>query len=112
MPIPGVLRGGGFGGGTSDSIDLASLSEFERQLYGCRSLKSGPIPVVDTEASLAALNGLAEEQQQAAEAYTAALAACSDFACLRRANELVRKVQGFCCDKCPGRQTEEALKAR
>lgn len=90
VPIPGVLRGGGFGGGTSDSIDLASLSEFERQLYGCRSLKSGPIPVVDTEASLAALNGLAEEQQQAAEAYTAALAACSDFACLRRANELPR----------------------
>ncbi|KAL4443805.1 hypothetical protein ABPG75_011542 [Micractinium tetrahymenae] len=92
LPIPGGLRAGGFGGtgGLNDSIDLASLSEFERQLYGCRSLKSGPIPFVDTEASLAALDGLTEQQRQQADAYAAALAACTDFACLRRVNDMPR----------------------
>ncbi len=99
VPVPGdLLRGGIFGGSGSsskDSIDLASLSEFERQLYGCRSLKSGPIPFVDTEASLRVLDGLSDEQQQTADAYTAALATCTDFACLQRAHQLVRAHAGM-----------------
>lgn len=91
MPIPGGLRGAGLSGtGGSDGIDLASLSDFERQLYGCRSLKSGPIPAVDTEASLAVLDGLSDEQREAADAFTTAMAACSNFSCLQEANKLVR----------------------
>lgn len=91
VPIPGGLRGAGLSGtGGSDGIDLASLSDFERQLYGCRSLKSGPIPAVDTEASLAVLDGLSDEQREAADAFTTAMAACSNFSCLQEANKLPR----------------------
>ena len=65
-------------------------NEFEQQLYGCRSLKSGPIPYVNTSASLGALDTHTPEQRQQAEAFATAVAACQDFDCLRQANELVK----------------------
>ena len=57
---------------------------------GCRTTRDDPIPSVDTRASLAVLNTYSPQQLQTAEEFTAAVGACQDFACLRRANELVR----------------------
>lgn len=65
------------------------LSVLEEQLMGCRTLKSQGIPFVDTSASLAVLDGYSEKERRVAEAYTAALADCTDFACLKKANKLV-----------------------
>ncbi|KAI3428273.1 hypothetical protein D9Q98_006652 [Chlorella vulgaris] len=62
----------------------------DSQLAGCRTLKTDPIPVVDTAASLRVLETHTPEQRQQAENFTAAVAACSDFACLRQANQLPR----------------------
>jgi hypothetical protein len=68
----------------------------DSQLAGCRTLKTDPIPVVDTAASLRVLETHTPEQRQQAENFTAAVAACSDFACLRQANQLVRVKHGAC----------------
>ncbi|KAL4443808.1 hypothetical protein ABPG75_011545 [Micractinium tetrahymenae] len=66
------------------------LSLFEQQLYGCRTFKAQPVPYVDTKASLRVTETYTPEQRQAAEAFTAAVAACSNFSCLQEANQLPR----------------------
>lgn len=73
----------GYGGGGP------RLTVLEEQLMGCRTFKGQEIPYVDTTASLAVLEGYSEQERRVAEAYTAAVAACTDFECLKRANKLV-----------------------
>jgi hypothetical protein len=72
------------------------LTPFEQQLYGCRTFKSQAVPYINTSASLSVLDTHTAEQRRQAENFTAAVAACSDFACLRQANQLVRVKHGAC----------------
>ncbi|EFN58048.1 hypothetical protein CHLNCDRAFT_142285 [Chlorella variabilis] len=65
-------------------------AELEEQLMGCRTLKTDPIPAVDKSPSLRVLETHTPQQRQQAQQYTAAVGACTDFACLRQANQLPR----------------------
>ena len=62
---------------------------------GCRTFKTQPIPFVNTTASLAVLDTYTPEQRRKAEAYTAAVSNCTDFACLKQANKLVARSSGI-----------------
>lgn len=84
-------RGAG-AAGAAQGVHLPAqqeLSLFEQQLYGCRTFKAQPVPYVDTNASLRVVDTYTPEQRKQAEAFTAAVGACTDFACLRKANQLV-----------------------
>lgn len=66
------------------------LTPLQQQLMGCRTFKNEEIPFVDETASLKVLDTYTPEQRQTAEQFTAAVAACTNFTCLQRANKLPR----------------------
>lgn len=72
------------------------LTPLQQQLMGCRTFKNEEIPFVDETASLKVLDTYTLEQRQTAEQFTAAVAACTNFTCLRQANKLVSR-------GCPGK---------
>ena len=86
------------------------LTPFEAQLSGCRTIKSQPLPYVDVEAPLRLLDAHTPEQRQQAQAFAAAVGACTSFECLQQANQLVSCAVGqalapagaavFCCCRC------------
>lgn len=90
--------------------DEAQLSLFEQQLYGCRTFKAQPVPYVDTAASLQVTKTYTPEQEQAADAFTAAVSACSNFSCLQEANKLVRAGSWGCVARRIQRWTANQLK--
>jgi len=71
------------------------LTPLQQQLMGCRTFKNEEIPFVDETASLKVLDTYTSQQRQTAERFTAAVAACSNFTCLQRANKLVRGWKGM-----------------
>jgi hypothetical protein len=76
------------------SKQMLALTNLEQQLAGCRTTKSDPIPVVDKSPSLSVLDSHTPEQRRQAQEFTAAVGACTDFACLRKANQLVGQGEG------------------
>lgn len=78
------------------------LTPLQQQLMGCRTFKNEEIPFVDETASLKVLDTYTPEQRQTAEQFTAAVAACTNFTCLQRANKLVSR-------GCPGKQDAPKL---
>ncbi|EFN58047.1 hypothetical protein CHLNCDRAFT_142283 [Chlorella variabilis] len=73
-----------------EQVEQEEQATLEGQLMGCRTLKTDPIPAVDKSPSLRVLETYTPQQQQQAQQYTAAVGACTDFACLRQANQLPR----------------------
>jgi hypothetical protein len=78
------------------------LTPFEAQLSGCRTIKSQPLPFVDITAPLRLLDAHTPEQRQQAQAFAAAVGACSSFECLQQANQLVSEQGGARAGACGG----------
>ena len=78
-----------------EQVEQEEQATLEGQLMGCRTLKTDPIPAVDKSPSLRVLETHTPQQRQQAQQYTAAVGACTDFACLRQANQLVSSLPGF-----------------
>ena len=69
----------------------AQLTPLQQQLMGCRTFKRDQsIPFVDETTSLKVLDTYTPAQRETAEQFTAAVAACTNFTCLKEANTLVR----------------------
>ena len=63
-------------------------------LAGCRTKKTDPIPLVNTSAWRATVAAWNDDERATADRFSTAVGACDSFACLQRANELVRAWPG------------------